>query len=318
VPVSLVISTILIDTGYLAGSKAQLYLKRNGAFERVETQTVTNPGFVITVNFAEEVTGPFRMVIRDSSNQLLWRSAELQPHSDGSPFRYTLVSVDQDRTTLTGAEMTEDLELPMVEDIEDLDEDLVIEKVTVVVHDDHISVMPRGKVAKGDEWTILKSDFDIKYKMKLSPSTSIRHTRMLGITSVDFQMNFSNPITGIGANCVKDNIRTQVRDTLRTEINNAIREQLSAQAANLAGDNPLANEITATVLAVRMIQTGTQTVPGAVGNLTIPVHSLQLEVEASIPSQLIAEQTSSRGGCLGLLLLSVAAGSAALISLLIL
>jgi len=316
VPVSLVISTILIETGYLDGSKAQLYLKRHGGFEKVETHTVSNPYYVITVNFTEDVDGPFRMVIRDSGNKLLWRSVELQPHADGIPLRYTLSAIDENRTTLSGSDMTDEVELPMVEDIEDLDEDLVIEKLTVVGHDDYLSVMPSGKVAKGDDWTILMSDFDMKYKMRLTPSTSIRQTRLVGISSVGFEMHFSNPITGIGADCAKEKIRTKLRDTLRSKINRAIRDQMQDQVAGQFGDdNPLNDEVSATVLAVEMVQTGTENVDVGSGSVALPVFSLRLQVDASIPSQLIEQQTSSGGGCLGLVLLWASVASAAILLL---
>ena len=320
--VTLKLATFLTNqNNYLSGYKAQLLVRQTlfpatGLFAIVETQVISNPGYDITVNFSQNVTGPFRMVIRDQDNKLRWRSVELQPHADGSPFRYSLVAIDQDRTTLTGSDMTATLDLPMVEDIDGLDEDLVIEKVKVVVHDDHITVMPKGKVAKGEDWTILKSDFDINYKMSLARSTSVIPTQMVKVTSRDLQMNFSNPVTGIGANCVKDNIRDQVSTSIRRSINDAIENQLRDQVAGqFGGDNPLNDEVSATVLSVDAIQTGTENVTIGGISQSFPVFSLRLVVEASIPSPLIEAQTGGRSGCFGMLLLlaAFAAGTALLL-----
>ena len=314
--VTLKLGTVLTNqTNYLSGFKAQLLVRQTvfpatGLFSVVETQVISNPGHDITVNFAQNVNGPFRMVIRDGDNKLRWRSVELQPHADGSPFRYSLVAIEEDRTTLTGSDMTATLDLPMVEDIDGLDEDLVIEKVTVVVHDDHITVMPKGKVAKGDDWTILKSDFDINYKMSLSRSTSVIPTQMVKVTSRDLQMNFSNPVTGIGANCVRDSIRDQVSTSIRRSINDAIEDQLRNQVAGQFGDNnPLNNEVSATVLSVDAIQTGTENISVGGINQSFPVFSLRLVVEASIPSQLIRAQTGARSGCFGMVLFLAACAS---------
>src|SRR5215218_4606901 len=149
--VSLRINSILAyDSLYFNDCKAELYSKNAlGVYQLRETLPITNPEYTTVINFSQEVTGKVRICIRLNSGKLVWRSIQLDQPADGSPFRFSVISIDKANTTFGPERFTESINLPMVNDLDDLDEDMVVEQLHVHIHKTHIDVDGRGKIAKG-------------------------------------------------------------------------------------------------------------------------------------------------------------------------
>ena len=305
VPVRITIYTPLVGTGYYDGLTAERFAEEQidsgpapiTTFVRRDGFVVSQSGDSVQLLFNDVPGGRHRIRLKDSdSGKTFWRSPLLPISNGNGDFRFTLIQPPVEQLTFAGADFEAQIELPIVQDIPDLDEDVKIDSLDIDIRDAHIDVDGSGVIAKGEEWTILQSDLSFDYDFSLEPSKSLDANRLLRVLSVGpLTLNLSNPVTGVGAACMENEIKERIRENLEAELNRRINARLRDEIGDRFGQSELIEQVTATVLSVKHLRTGETVVELPNGNsVSVPTYSLQMMVDISVPTALISTGNS---GC---------------------
>jgi hypothetical protein len=316
-PVTITLNTLAAGSDYFDGMRAERYdevqVLGTTLFIRSQEFAVNQNGLQATLVFDNVPNGRHRFCIREPTGLIRWRSPILRTATGTEVFAFHVVAVPAAETTFDSDQFQREIEVPVIEDIPDLDEDLTITSLDVTIKVDHIDIDGEGKIAKDGEWTILKSDLDFDYDFTLEPRDSIDHRRFVKVVSFhSLTLHLENPVTGVGAWFLQDKIDATIRATIRRIIDKQLRKQLRRSARREFGDGDDISMVTATVLKCDLIDGPvTTTALPTGGSVTGPSRQLQLVLDASIPSSMV----SSGGGCLGVIIFPIAILSALLLPL---
>jgi hypothetical protein len=307
------LNTIGAQVSYFGGATGEWYFEAPDPLTGVPTFTrrrsvaINQPNLVATLIFNNVPAGRSRFCVRGSDDKLRWRSPVLDIETGNETFAFHIVAIAPEETLFDSSQFEDEIDLPITQNLDDLDEDLVITSLDLTMKDDHIDIDGEGKLAKGADWTILSSELDYDYDFNIKPIDSINHKRFVKIDPVaNLTLNLSNPITGFGAWLMQDKLNETIREILRKKIDKQIRKQLEDRVGSQFGDDPAIELVTATVVDSKIIEDGTETVTSPTGGtVTVPIHKLQLLLDISIPSSLLQSSTGG-GGCLNTVLLTIA------------
>jgi hypothetical protein len=164
------------------------------------------------------------------------------------------------------------LAVPKTFDIDGLDEDLTITTLDLAILSRHLDIDGEGTISKGNEWSLLKSDFRFDYDFNLEPANHVPADRFVRVVKRnDLSLQLSNPLTSIGGFFMRDKIEGMIRRSINKAVNGAIQKELRKRTSSLSSSQR--DQVTATISSIEIVR-------GSNG----PDRGLQLSVDVSIPS----------------------------------
>ncbi len=324
-PVSIQLSTFFAEGAYsyFQSCTAELYSKNTisgFAFRQRVSIENSNSDHIWNINFTIAVSGNVIVCIRrNGSNKLVWRSPEIVQARETLPIKFSIISINKEETTFSRQKLKQNLPpLPIKVRMPESGDSMSVSNTEFHVHRDDIEVEGSGILETVA--LILRSRFQFDYDFNVKPSTSILHSELLGLSTVEFNLHFDNLVTEVLSSCVEGEIKVRVRTLLEEELNKAIFAKLTEMVgAALDSDDSARDSISATVQNVDLIQTGTVTIPEAIPDLEampdIPgggdvliIRSLEILIDVSVPTRLITETVSqprSTTGCLTILMVII-------------
>ena len=175
-------------------------------------------------------------------------------------------------TTFNADILTGEFAVPKTFDIDGLDEDLTITTLDLAILSRHLDIDGEGTISKGNEWSLLKSDFRFDYDFNLEPVNHVPSDRFVRVVKKnEISIQLSNPLTSISAFFVRDKIEGMIRKSINKAVNGAIQNELRSRTSRLSSSQR--DQVTATISSIQTVRSSTS-----------PDRSLQLTVDVSIPS----------------------------------
>jgi len=306
--VTIVLNTIAIGLSHFAGQNAErhdleqvvLGFSPVPVFVKKDSFVISQSADAAELVFNGVPNGTHRFCIRGADGKLKWRSSSLETTTGYEKFSFMITQVPLSEVTFGAEDLKNQIgdALPITEDIPGLDEDLNITEIDIRLKSDHIDLEGEGNIAKGDDWTILKSTFEFDYDFTLQPARDLDKKKLLRVAPEQpLSLNLSNLITGVGVACMEKEINNKIRETVEKLLNKKIDDRMRAAIGARFAGNQLTEQITATVIDVNTVEAGTTSVEISPGvNVPLPIRKLQFIIDVSIPSGLIS---TGKSGCMG-------------------
>jgi len=279
--VSIKLNTLLAGSlNYFAGMNAERHSTQISpssaagvmGLTQMEQYPIRQNTAVANLTFDRVPAGEHFFCVRGSGGQLRWRSPALQIRTGNEQFSFHIVAIALADSTFDADTLTSGLAVPKTFDIDGLDEDLTIATLDLAILSRHLDIDGEGTISKGNEWSLLKSDFRFDYDFNLEPVNHVPADRFVRVVKKnDISLQLSNPLTSIGSFFMRDKIERMIRRAINNAVNGAIQKELRKRTSSLSSSQR--DQVTATINSIEIVR-------GSNGS----ERCLQLSIDVSIPS----------------------------------